>query len=369
MTRLTRMAAAALSLALLSGCAPLLHAREVENLQLVQTVGFDGEVGNVTVSVSSGAADTDSSPVPLAAQGASIQTAMQHLQDFSAREELFFAHIRYAAVGEDAARGGIAPVLDYFERSTQTQLTVPLFIVRGGTACELTASGGDITAMLSSLESDTERQGSAHCFTVLEIAARLNRSGAALACAVSPAEPEGSVPNAGDDAPLALEAGYAVLRGDTLCGFLDRGAALGADILLGFAPQASYVLSDGSGGTVTVQLRAAKAKLSPRPDGSLDIAVRVRAGVTESSGADPADAAMLALLENELSRAVKRQVTDAAEASRRLDADFLELWRVCPAIRGGAPLSELTFRVQTDCVLERSYDIYGSAHGEEVSHG
>lgn len=370
MTRLTRMVAAVLSLLLFSGCSPLLHAREVENLQLVQTVGFDGTVGNVTVSVSSGAADADAFPVPLAAQGASIQTAMEHLQDFSAREELFFAHIRYAAIGESAARGGIAPVLDYFERSTQTQLTVPLFVVRGGTARELAVSGGDITAMLSSLESDTERQGSAHCFTVLEIAARLNRSGAALACAVSPAKPEGSVPDAGDNALLALETGYAVLRGDALCGFLDRGAALGADILLGFSPQASYVLSDGSGGTVTVQLRTAEAKLSPGENGAaLDIAVRVRAGVTESSGADPADAAMLALLENELSRAVKQQVTDAAEASRRLDADFLELWRVCPAMRGGTPLADLTFRIQTDCVLERSYDIYGSAHGEEDPHG
>ena len=312
----------------------------------------------------------------LAARGASIQTAVQRLQDFSPREELFFAHIRYAAVGEDCARGGITPILDYFERGTQTQLSVPLFVVKGESAYTLVAANSgenEITAALSSLEADTKRQGSAHCFTVLEIASRLNRSGAALACAIAPTAPERSVPEAEDGATLALEAGYAVFRGETLCGFLDTDAALGADLLLGFAPQASYVLPDGSGGTVTVQLHTAKASLSPVRNGgetAVRIAVRVRAGVTESSGADTADAEMLARLEDGLSRAVAAQIEAAAEASKALDADFLELWRVLPEVKDEGVLASLRTLVQTESVLERSYDIYGSAHGKEESeHG
>ena len=312
----------------------------------------------------------------LAARGASIQTAVQRLQDFSPREELFFAHIRYAAVGEDCARGGITPILDYFERGMQTQLSVPLFVVKGDSAYTLIAANGgenEITAALSSLEADTERQGSAHCFTVLEIASRLNRSGAALACAIAPTAPERSVPEAEDGATLALEAGYAVFRGETLCGFLDTDAALGADLILGFAPQASYVLPDGSGGTVTVQLHTAKASLSPVRNGgetAVRIAVRVRAGVTESSGADTADAEMLARLEDGLSRAVAAQIEAAAEASKALDADFLELWRVLPEVKDEGALASLRTLVQTESVVERSYDIYGSAHGKEESeHG
>lgn len=270
MKRFFRLSAALAALALLSGCAALLHPRLVEDLQLIQTIEFDGGIGDMTVSVSSGEASEDAVSAQLAARGASIQTAVQRLQDFSPREELFFAHIRYAAVGEDCARGGITPILDYFERGTQTQLSVPLFVVKGESAYTLIAANGgenEITAALSSLEADTKRQGSAHCFTVLEIASRLNRSGAALACAIAPTAPERSVPEAEDGATLALEAGYAVFRGETLCGFLDTDAALGADLLLGFAPQASYVLPDGSGGTVTVQLHTAKASLSPVRNG------------------------------------------------------------------------------------------------------
>ena len=168
------------------------------------------------------------------------------------------------------------------------------------------------------------------------------------------------------------ETGYAVFRGDALCGFLDTDAALGADLLLGFTPQASYVLSDGNGGTVTVQLHAAKASLSPVRDGgeaAVRITVRVRAGVTESSGADTADREMLALLENELSRAVTAQIEAAAEASRTLDADFLELWRILPEVKNDGVLAALRADVQTESTLERSYDIYGSAHGKEKPHG
>lgn len=62
--------------------------------------------------------------------------------------------------------------------------------------------------------------------------------------------------------------------------------------------------------------------------------MRVRAGVTESSGADTADAEMLARLEDGLSRAVAAQIEAAAEASKALDADFLELWRVLPEVEG-----------------------------------
>ena len=362
MKRFFRLSAALAALALLSGCASLLHPRQVEDLQLIQTIGFDGGIGDMTVSVSSGEASEDAVSAQLAARGASIQTAVQRLQDFSPREELFFAHIRYAAVGEDCARGGITPILDYFERGMQTQLSVPLFVVKGDSAYTLIAANGgenEITAALSSLEADTERQGSAHCFTVLEIASRLNRSGAALACAIAPTAPERSVPEAED--------------GATLCGFLDTDAALGADLILGFAPQASYVLPDGSGGTVTVQLHTAKASLSPVRNGgetAVRIAVRVRAGVTESSGADTADAEMLARLEDGLSRAVAAQIEAAAEASKALDADFLELWRVLPEVKGEGVLASLRTLVQTESVVERSYDIYGSAHGKEESeHG
>ena len=74
MKRFFRLSAALAALALLSGCAALLHPRLVEDLQLIQTIGFDGGIGDMTVSVSSGEASEDAVSAQLAARGASQLT-------------------------------------------------------------------------------------------------------------------------------------------------------------------------------------------------------------------------------------------------------------------------------------------------------
>ena len=74
MKRFFRLSAALAALALLSGCASLLHPRLVEDLQLIQTIGFDGGIGDMTVSVSSGEASEDAVSAQLAARGASQLT-------------------------------------------------------------------------------------------------------------------------------------------------------------------------------------------------------------------------------------------------------------------------------------------------------
>lgn len=80
---------------------------------------------------------------------------------------------------------------------------------------------------------------------------------------------------------------------------------------------------------------------------------------------------MLSRLEEELSRAVSAQVDAAVEASQTLSADFLELWRTLPEVRNAGVLETLRVEISTESVLERSYDIYGSAHEEEEdgAHG
>ena len=103
MKRFFRLSAALAALALLSGCASLLHPRLVEDLQLIQTIGFDGGIGDMTVSVSSGEASEDAVSAQLAARGASIQTAVQRLQDFSPRKTAYPASS--ASVAPSSASG------------------------------------------------------------------------------------------------------------------------------------------------------------------------------------------------------------------------------------------------------------------------
>ena len=369
-----------------AGCTRLTNPRELEQLQLVQTVGYDGAPGSVTISVSSGQGLNGEPPSLLAANGGSITGAMRKLQDWSAREQLYFAHVRYAVAGEDAARAGVEPLLDHFERGTQTPLNLPLLVVKGGSARELVTGSADpmyeVTALLASLQRDTQQMGTAYCFTVLDVAQRLARSRAALCCAVT-AEPAGeNVPSAEDGALAAMEAGYAVLKEGKLVGYLDRDTALGTDLVMNLAGEALYILTDGHGGTVTVELRDGATSLAPEWDAHRNLTVAVKlnykAGIVDASGDLPMDEEFLARLDDTLALAMTRQVEAALRDSRDMNADFMELYRQLAkkapgAFPGTVPddfLTTLRWRVEARATVERSYDIDGSANGEEESrHG
>ena len=354
--------------ALLGGCGWPVHPREVEQLQLVRTLGFDAAGGGVIVSASSGPEGGES--LRLAALGETCTDAVKKLRHWSAREELFFSHVRFALVGEDAARRGIGPVLDYFERGTQTPLDLPLLVVRGGSARVLVTGSEDpdyeITALLAALQRDAERTGSPRSRTVLDAAVHLSRSGAALCCAVEMRRPGENVPSAEDGALCAVPAGYAVLKDGALAGYLDPEAALGADLLLGEAGAACLVL-DAAGGRFTVELRSADAKLTPRfePDRGnvLSVAIRAAAGILQADGADPDDPETRAALDEELSRALCSRAEAALRAAKETGADFLELALLWEWKAGGLPrepqalLSGLEWELTAEARAERSYDL------------
>ena len=353
-------------LTLLAGCAMPARSRAVEQLRPVETMGCDADREFVTVSASSGG----EVPMAAAARGGSIPQAMENLRRWSDAQELFFAHVRYVVAGEAFARAGLGELLDYFARSTQTSLEIPLVVVRGGTARELvTAPAGpdrEVTVLLASMQRDAEQTGTARCFTLREIARRLSRSGAVLCCAVEARRGGENLP--GQDSPAILCAGYAVLKDAVLAGFLDPDAALGADLIMDLAGQANYVLSWG-GGTATVTLLKSETELTAARDADGEVSLlattRIRAGVLSSDGADMADPIVRRGLAKALAHAAASQEEAALDASRALNADFLELRRAvgkafATDVAGEAvSLRALRCRVRVEAELERSYDLDG----------
>lgn len=378
---------------LLGGCAAPGSAggslysnyRDIEDLQLVRTMGFDGGLGRMQITVSSVQGQSQSPTVLLSAQGAGIASAAGKLQDWAAQEELFFAHTQYVLVGEETAREGLTGILDYFERDTRTRLDLPLFIVRDGTAAELIAGAGvgdyEITEVLSALRRDAEKRGSAYCFSLMEIAQRLSRSGAALCCAVTAAPLGGNVPSDTEDTQTALEAGYAVLRGGALAGFLDREVTQGVNLLLDKAGTESIVLTH-NGTAVTVDLEEGRTEITPRWDnrGHLQLQVRMeyQAGITELSRGSALDEAGLTALEESFSRFLADRADAALGSARALDADFLEIGRLvqrADPVRFAAMSWEgfpdtVTWEIQARGTIARSYDLLGSAdvEGEGRDH-
>ena len=223
---------------------------KLSDLTIVQGAGFDFSDEGVTVTVQyldlykgTGKSDGIAGNITAvcSASGQDAPEAVEHLQELSDREELFFAHVRFALAGEEAARSGLEPLLDWFRRSPQTRLRLPLLVVRGDTARSLVTGGGpdseEITRLLRSFEETGERLGAPRCADMLAVTRQLNRSGAALCAAVRRSDATGSAPDRAE-AQVVLPAGYAVLRDGALAGFLDTDAARGADLLAGEAGEA-----------------------------------------------------------------------------------------------------------------------------------
>ena len=340
-----RQRALALFLALfLAGCTSPVRTRELEQLQLVETLGFDGGLGDLTISVAPAADPEGEAPAPLSARGRSVTEAIDRLRAASPREELFFAHVRFAAVGERAARAGLAPLLDWFARSTQTPLNVPLFVVRGGPAEALVTTvpenGREITARLETLH----RAEEARCATLLEAARQLARSGTALTAAVR-SSAEGPV-----------FAGSALWKDGALAGFFDEDETQGAQLLRSRVPRRALSLPLGEVARFTVELKGARCRLAAAPEG-LRVTARCRAGLVEAEGFGALDESALAAIDAALAEALAGKIAAAIAASQRMDADVLELCR-----RTGldaADFPTLPWRVEVTAAVERSYDIDG----------
>ena len=109
--------------------------REVEQLQVIQTMGLDSQTGGVTLSLA--AAGEDGGGVSrMEADGVSITAAMDRIRSYSYEEELFCPHIGRLLLGEKLAEQGVESTLAYLSRSPELRLDMPLFVVKGGTAAE-----------------------------------------------------------------------------------------------------------------------------------------------------------------------------------------------------------------------------------------
>lgn len=340
-----RIAYLFLTVLLLGGCTLPVHTRELEQLQVIQTLGCDGAPGAVTVSVSSGPDPSGEAPLRLAAEGRSLTKALETLQDASPREELFFAHTRFAVIGEAAARAGLAPLLDHFERSTQTPLTVPLFVVRGGEARQLLTGSEDpayeATALLASLQ-----RGATHCPTLLEIARDLALHGAALSAAVELLPAQESAASAEEGALMLRPAGYAVWKDGALRGYLSPEAAFGLDVLRSRTPRPALVLSTPEG-LVTVEMRSCRTRFDAASEDGR-VLVRCRAGLREAEGLARLDDDTLRALDAALSAEVRARVESALRSCREMGADALAL---------GPSFFSTDWRAEVSAGIERSYDI------------
>lgn len=391
MRKLKCCLAAVCALTLLSGCSGgsiYSNYRELEQLMVIQTMGFDTDGDDFELSVSSGSGSGGgggggggggssggsqqsgaSKVARLHAKAESLILAQNKIQDYSASEQLFFAHTSYIVLGSEAAEKSVTPFLDYIERSTILRLDTPLFVVNNDSASKLVLGAGgedyDATSVLKSLERNLNLRGDCVVYSASEIVAAIDTNSCALICAIKCVNADEAIKDAKPEELTALPDGYAVIKNGRMIGHIPFDVARGVNILQNrVGPSAVEVYTDGK--KATLQLDKCSCYIKPvfKNDElrGLDIKIKLSAALAEAdSEAD------LKKLQKALSDEAKRWVSEVLDSSIELSCDFAQLGstleRSEPTKLAGAgrnlsdKLSDIYYNVSVDASVDRSFDL------------
>lgn len=346
---------------LLTGCRRysgfLPYAREIEDMELIRTLGVDtaGDAG-VAITASGGTSQEETEVV--AGEAGTISAAVLELQG-EGSSYLYFGHVTQLLLGEGLAKRGVMPSLDYVLRDVEMRLETALYVVRNGTAgqaIEAAAADGSATDRLEALADDAGLTANSMPRTVKDVLAELDRQGASF------------LPTVLADGGLTA-AGYGILKDGVLVGWAEGDAALGVNLIFGKV-DADVVEVQAPDGTAAA-LRVVGAAASVRPiwqgDTLAGLKVHCKVDANLAEGSAMPDQATLDALEAELAQVEAERMARALELSRVLDADYLGLRQSAAfavpwhkkVLLGSYSMKDLKLEATAEAVIQRSYHADG----------
>lgn len=360
---------------LLSGCGnPVFgdDSREIDQLELVETVGIDATRELTTVTASTGTLSGE--PVLLKNTAVTVSRAVREMQNYTDRQYIFYGHAAHILIGEAAARQDLNRFLDYIERDSEVRLDTKLYIVQGGTAEDAISavSNEEETAgeLLESLDRDVQLLSESYVFNCGEVAQMLAKRGCALVAAVMLENVENILDS--DNSTTIQSTGYAVIQGEKLRCFLDTNLSRGVNLLIDRTGSDVVEAPDGAGGWFAARLTGSETKYTPVfEDGKLS---KVKLDVTLHCNLDELhtpldiyDGAVIRKLEEGVSVVEAWRIREVLNRMQTLCCDFCDLqtrvrkasaWRFD---RMGEPwetiFPTLEFEVSVKTMLERTYDV------------
>ena len=389
--RKTLCAAAAVLLALschgCSGASILSNYREIEDLEIIRTLGADYNSQGIHVTACTGLTGTDSAPRIYGQSAPSIGIALDKLQKLPLGKSALFSHTENLLIGQDQAQTGIAPILDYLERNSDTRMDITPFVVKGGDARELIsgATGGSTscTDMLASLRESAPYLGAGWPYSCRDVAASLAGRDCALIMAVEGVEEEKLFEDRGD--MNILPVGFALLSSPgTLETFLDREQTLGTLMATGRLRSFETELS-WEDSPLTLLLTGSQCSVEPSFEGGrlseINVEITARGSIVNAGqGASLWRESFILSAQRALEKQIYGWVSSALELSAETGLDFMDLLgraeraEPVPYRRAAAASSPSIDNVEIGLsvtgLIERTYDINDPVdirEGEEES--
>ena len=346
---------------LLTGCRRysgfLPYAREIEDMELIRTLGVDG-AGETGVAITASGGTSQEETEVVSGEAGTISAAVLELQG-EGSSYLYFGHVTQLLLGEELARRGVMPSLDYVLRDVEMRLETALYVVRNGTAgqaIEAAADDGSATDRLEALADDAGLTANSMPRTVKDVLAELDRQGASFLPAVL-----------ADDGLTA--AGYGILKDGALVGWAEGDAALGVNLIFGKvdADVVEVQAPDGTAAALRVVGGAASVRPIWQGDTLAGLKVHCKVDANLAEGSAMPDQATLDALEAALAQVEAGRMAQALELSRALDADYLGLRQSAAfavpwhkgVLLGSQSMKDLKLEATAEAVIQRSYHADG----------
>ena len=352
-----------------SGGSIYSNYRDIAELLVIQTLGFDLSDAGVRLSVSAegstgaGKDNEGKTPVRLSVDAQSMTEAQYALQHYSGGLRLFFGHTAYIVLGENVLNTDTAQFFDCIERDAAFRLCIPVFAA-SGSASELVMGAGadehDATRLMRAVTENLRLRGDAHIFTAAEIVSALDSNGAALICAVKAVPADTIDPDAAEGEMAIVPDGYTIINNNKAAGHIPMELARGVSLILNEAGSMPVVV-----GNATLQIDRSSCELEPVFGDGLEgvaININISASLAEARGDfDPGE------LTREFEAEARSWVEDVLELQKSSACDFLHLGsaleiRHPQRLRGASenfalisPGLDFTVRVTAD--LDRSFHL------------
>ena len=347
----------------LSGCGArggiAANVRPLESLRLAETLGLDA---GPALSAAVAKTETDAA-LAVSARAGSLPAAVDALREECDSGTLFLGHLRYVLLGPDAARDGLAPLLDYMERDVEMRLDTELLLLDCPAEALVCAEGTDfdVSEAVDAAKREAERQGCGLALDLRETVVALDEYGAAPVLLLHCETPEG-------EAPTVQAAGCGVLRSDgsgalrsdgsgipRLVGTLDRRGAETLGLLLGRAG----TLTREAGGATLFCRGGGEGKLLSSGNGvpRFQVTLRISAAVAGVGGT--AEAPDPETLAQELEASFRADAEALFTQLQALDADLPGLTRLlrnAGVEAGQGWLARSAFAVKVEVTIDRSFD-------------
>ncbi len=325
-----------------AGCKKYIKGRyEIDKLDFPRVLAFDkGKEGNVEVTiVSKNTYKQDDSNTEIkkanivSSEGRTVFEALRLLNIYSEKKP-FYGHTEFILFGEELAKEGIRPYIDFITRDHEMRINSKVYLVKGAFAKEMLEKANTsqffIGEMLGNLEKARDTMSISSDVKILEVMYILDSP--YLSLFIPCLDLSETIQKSGqDEEKLDINMkGYALFKEGKLVGHLAKYEARGLNWLKNLISSGIIVVKDMKDEYVSLEIIESNTKIEPliRRDGSLKATVKIdlTTNIGEILGTeDIFNKQNLEYIEKEQERVVKEEVLSVIRFALENKMDFFSL--------------------------------------------